>query len=443
MGVVTPPEYSGRVIRIPYPLMLLGALLLLAGCGDNDAVVAEETQSVRAESFSACPCPLPIEVMLGGPMRLGAREYLVRADAQNYEIVSGGATPVQTVATTLTMPALALGDWYDGVGVLHVMGCRNTAQVLVTFGDSDDDGAIDDYIGEYTLPNEWQVTSGAAGVASGHVYLFDAEARAVIRLTDGNADRVPDGHAIFASHDEETSPIIEFVATMRKAPGGVLTLAPTRMASGTDLVTVIVDADGNGTPESVKTMLRATAVAAPARLLAEPQVGDVRAAASGIPGTTLELWEVNAQGDPMGRNPLGSVTLGSADTTGVITWTQGLAAGQFVRVYGSRSNTIPGPIHEVEPNYPRVSELSEPSIDGGVANVIAMTGKGFDASTQVKLIQTTPPLELTLVPTVQSATQLQVTIPILPAAWIGRVRLRAYNTSSPVSEIGGPLIVYR
>lgn len=112
-------------------------------------------------------------------------------------------------------------------------------------------------------------------------------------------------------------------------------------------------------------------------------------------------------------------------------------------MFDARSGTVPGPIHAVEPDYPRVTKLSEPSIDGGVANVITVTGTGFDASTRVTLIQTTPALAIPLAPTVLSSTQLRVTIPILPAGWIGRVRLRAHGAASPVTEIGGPLIVYR
>ena len=430
------PRGALQFERTRHSAALFLCLLVLPACGGSG----------DADSGPAhiCAADLPTDVLLGGIVERTGRAFTIRGDRTHFEVYRRGAP--QLVDTTLTMPLGVAAGTHRGAPVLHIVGCRDGELVWVTFGDRDGDGVVDDRLGEYALPADMLLSALTCDTRRGATLVYDGRTRSVLRFTDEDGDLVPDDHAALATHTAGT-PVIPVVTGFRFEPGGVVVCVGGPTIDPMEPVTVITDADHDGAAESVVTLPSVLHERPRPQFIFPPRAGESVVRFSGIPGTRLEAWCVSEQGEKLSGDPgihrLGWTTLDTTSVTGEIALARALVEGEHIALFDARPDTIPGPTTQVVAPFSVVRSLAPGTIDGGVANTLSVTGEYFHADTQVTLTLEGPREALHLTPIVHSATELTVEIPVLPDAWFGLARLRAYDTATPVTEIGELVIVLR
>jgi len=390
------------------------------------------------------------------------------SDAWNWTLADDSAvvtlhnTTDPDPAPTLTLPAgevqvLVVTTWfrpavgeppYSIIGTPYLLVGSIDAQDVFTlyrFHDTDSDGQPDQSSRTVLFDSgasPLYVTDLTPAGLGPDLYLLDARCQDVLRASDTSADGWPDQietTPFAASADYEA---LEHVRMVDSAGPGVVD-APLQdrylpdgsrhslhvLAHGKPWLH-LEDGDSDGVADAADVLpLGESSLAVYGR----PFDGQKELDVAGEPGDTVEVWSIDADGEP--DVMLGRVVLGTGPWT-PLTLTPALAEGDDI---GIRSQDQPDAwlVRKVWGAYPQILSVSSAVIDDDGATV-RITGENLSAGTEAVLYTKAGTATRVLTLSVTDSRHGTVTIPAVRAEESGTAKL-AVKASSQSPEAGTSL----
>lgn len=399
-----------------FPLRLGTATALLlfvvVGCGTREETSNSDGDGASSFSTAACPCTSPNDGRFTPSFEMVGGMYWIDNEVSPAEIAvlsSGVETRIPSTLDCILCKYVGETPASTPKDVLILAGCAGTVPRVVVFMDVDDDGVVDDVVGSLDLPVGARPHDITADLSSGEFYIRCDGTHTVLRSTDTNSDYLPDtGPTEFVPTSATVDDKYGFI---RLNEGDVLLELPEERGLGSTLVR-LKDTTGDGVADIVQTRTSTEYSPITPRLRRAPRSTDVTFEMVGSANASVELWEVDTDGDQLGSAALGSATL---DGTGRGTITLGSArtAGTYVRLFDV-TNSVSQPFRsEVEGDYPVSDDISPKTVVPSVGASIVVTGTGFSSGHTITaaLMERTGEEAVIVTVTIDNDSQLTLTVP--------------------------------